>query len=180
MKKRDKKTGRYGGDKWVFTQDMADDCVIPPDLLITKANRLTMIDGGPGPEIVHIEPGKLIPFDEGFFMAGTLPPPIEAMIEQDNANRAAAERQRFITLGEHEAEIKRIDDQLSAAFGQRVTVRIMIEAEQARQAFKALGKALRDYGLALDDARAQALWPWLAYGLVLVLAILTALVIGKP
>lgn len=144
------------------------------DSKINSSSSQTWINGTPGPEIARLEPSKTIPFDEGWLPLALLSPDVAAMIAQDNANREAAERQRFITLGEHEAEIERIDQELSAAFGQPVTIRIMIEAERARESFRRLTAALDGLNKQIEEIRAQELWPWLAYGLVLVLALLTA------
>lgn len=131
---------------------------------------------------------RVIEFDEGFFLAGSLPPETEQMIRRaeeaqarrfampaelfdDPGSRGAAEQQRFITLAEHEVKIKEIDDQLSAVFGRPITIRVMIEAEQARAAFAHFKRMI-------EQQRADALWPWLALSLIAILAALTGLLIG--
>ncbi len=135
------------------------------------------------------KPPKLIKFDEGWFMSGQLDPMHEDMIrraEQAEIAQFGIPSDHFGSEGsmgdlaaKQRAEVERkIDDanrRISAAFGQWIDLRIIINAERARAALEEVRRALAE---SAEMIRAERLYPWLVLGLLATLAALTGWLIG--
>lgn len=132
-----------------------------------RATGIPMVGGdNAGNEIVSIPKGsRLIPWDEGWFMAADLPPYLRLMLEDEQRKEEA-----------RQAQIVNLEYAIARAFGippALIGLKCLIDNERIRD----LRDALNRLGVDLSQERADRIFPWAAGVLLLALAILTAILV---